>query len=78
MVVNKEVDSILFKNKLDWMTNQDNTWVYICYKRENKNVRKIKELVELSNEFQWWYQQYNKNNYTIVINRKPVATAKND
>jgi hypothetical protein len=75
MLVTKEIDDLLFKNKLDWSTNQDNTWVYISYKRENVNLRKIKKLVELSNEFQWWYQLLSNNWKTIVINRKPIQLA---
>jgi len=56
--------------------NENNNKItYICYNKETKNIKKIKELVEMSGNYQWWYNDsFNKyKKYTLAINKKPIS-----
>jgi len=86
--INKEIDRVICKSKFFWTNlihathdhDINDKFIYICYNKNSKKINLIKELVESSNEFQWWFRNdfTSAYKYTIVINLKPVPTAFSD
>jgi hypothetical protein len=74
MIINEEIDKIVKKYEYYDADGVNETFIYIVYNKESKNIIKLKKLIEMSEKYQWWYHDdfspYNK--YTIVINEKPL------
>ena len=66
------INKFLMKKHINFIWNDEEKMLHISYYKNSKNIKLLKEMVDNSEFFQWWDDEYAGGDWkTITINLRP-------